>query len=214
MSWNNRIVGHEEVDPTTLNMNKLNWRVHTDEQRRALSAVLDSVGFVRSILVSKRTNNILDGHLRVTLAIAEGEETVPVELVDVNEAEEAEILATLDPLSAMAGTDQALLHELMLQFEVDSYDLQAMLDANLNGYVPVDEETLKAPKTQSSLPEMELRPYEHYDYVLVLATSTTEWMALCEKLGLERTKMTRPNGKTKIGLGRAIHAKRLLDLLP
>lgn len=211
--WNNRICGHDEVDPSTLNMHDLNWRVHTDEQRRALAAAIDDVGFVRSVLVSKRTGTILDGHLRVTLAIADNVRAIPVEYVDVDEAEEAEILATLDPLSAMAGADPSKLADLATKFDLDSHDLKGLIDGILGDFDPLDDDEGKPDKTEPNLPEMELKPYEHYDYVLVLCTRTTEWLALCEKLGIEKEKCTRVNGASKVGIGRAVSAAKLLELL-
>lgn len=215
MSWENRICGHADVAPETLKMHEDNWRVHNDTQRRVLEAMLDRVGFVKSITVSKRTNTILDGHLRVSLAIANNAATVPVEYVDVEPEEEAAILATVDPVGDLAGSDPAKLAALREAFASENYDVEAMLDEICGDFQPLDEDELKpkGPKTAEGLPEMELKPYEHYDYVLVLATSTTEWNVLAEKLGLEKVKVSREKGGAKVGLGRAIHAKKLLELL-
>ena len=56
---------------------------------------------------------------------------------------------------------------------------------------------------------MLLKPHEHYDYVLVLAKNTHEWMRLVEVLDLPY--VTRRMGK--VGVGRAILASKLLWLL-
>ena len=213
--WENRICGHADVPPESLTMHGQNWRVHNEKQRRVLQAMLDKVGFVKSITVSKRTNVILDGHLRVSLAIANNAATVPVEYVDVTPAEEAEILATVDPVGDLAGTDHAKLAELRDLFETPNYDVDAMIDG-LVGEMgeALDEDEFK-PKSKAAdgLPEMELKPYEHYDYLVVLATSTTEWNALAEKFGLQKVKVSREKGAPKVGVGRAIRASRLLEML-
>jgi len=47
-TWKNRIIGHDEVDPTTLKANPKNWRLHPTLQRKAMAQVLDSVGVGRS----------------------------------------------------------------------------------------------------------------------------------------------------------------------
>ena len=73
-----------------------------------MAGVLAEVGWVQDIIVNKRTGFVVDGHARVALAISAGER-VPVVYVDLSENEEALILATLDPLSAMAVTDEDLL---------------------------------------------------------------------------------------------------------
>jgi len=195
-------------------MHEDNWRVHNETQRRVLEAMLDKVGFVKSITVSKRTNTILDGHLRVSLAIANGEATIPVEYVDVTPEEEAAILATVDPIGDLAGADPAKLAELRGLFDTPSYDVDAMISELVGEMDELDEDEFK-PKSKAAdgLPEMELKPYEHYDFLVVLATSTTEWNALAEKFGLQRVKVTREKGAPKVGVGRAIRASKLLEML-
>lgn len=100
--WASRIVGHGEVSPTALAPHPLNWRMHPRDQRDQMSRVLDEVGWVQDVIVNKRTGNMLDGHMRVQLAKDRGESTVPVVYVDLSEQEEAQVLITFDPLSAMA----------------------------------------------------------------------------------------------------------------
>ena len=95
-------------DPEQLLANPKNWRIHPKAQQDALAGVLAEVGWVQDIIVNKRTGFVVDGHARVALAISAGER-VPVVYVDLSENEEALILATLDPLSAMAVTDEDLL---------------------------------------------------------------------------------------------------------
>jgi hypothetical protein len=123
--WQNRIVGEGEEDARQLLANPGNWRIHSGQQQKALGAVLDEVGWVQRVIVNKRTGRVVDGHLRVALAISKGER-VPVVYIDVSEAEERLILATIDPLSAMAGTDEDLLAALrgaMLPEHVDIAEL-------------------------------------------------------------------------------------------
>jgi hypothetical protein len=97
-AWANRIVDHAEVDPHTLTANPKNWRKHSDIQRRAISGSLTEVGWVRAILVNRTTGNVVDGHARISEAIRQGEPLVPVDYVDLTEAQEELALATLDPL--------------------------------------------------------------------------------------------------------------------
>jgi hypothetical protein len=103
-AWRNRIVGQGTEAPEQLLANPRNWRVHGKTQQAALNGVLDEVGWVQQILVNQRTGHVVDGHLRVTLALRRNEPTVPVIYVDLTEQEEALVLATLDPIGALAGT--------------------------------------------------------------------------------------------------------------
>jgi len=101
-AWRSRIVGYANVDPHELAANPRNWRTHPDQQRAALHGVLDEVGWVAEVLVNQRSGYVVDGHLRVASALEHGEASVPVRYVDLDETEERLVLATLDPLSALA----------------------------------------------------------------------------------------------------------------
>lgn len=103
--WKSRIVGTAEVPPDELIANPKNFRRHPSRQRRVLGAVLDDVGFVTDVIVNRRTGRILDGHLRVELAIKAKQPTVPVKYVDLSEKEESLVLATFDPVGELAYLD-------------------------------------------------------------------------------------------------------------
>jgi len=117
--WQSRIVGHEDRDPADLKGNPLNWRSHPQAQTTALSGVLDEVGVVQGVIFNQRTGHLIDGHLRVELAVERGQAAVPVTIVDLSEDEERLVLATLDPLGAMANTDADRLQSLLSQVKVD-----------------------------------------------------------------------------------------------
>ncbi len=126
-AWSNRIVGHGEADPRTLVPHPDNWRTHTRAQRRALGAVLDRVGWVATVIVSRQTDRILNGHLRVEQAKANGEERIPVTYVDVDEAEEGFILATFDPLGSMASADADAFRTVAAQLSGEDAAVQELL---------------------------------------------------------------------------------------
>lgn len=127
MNWRNRIVGHGEESPESLLANPRNWRIHPQAQQDYLGGVLDEVGWIDEVLVNKQTGFVVDGHLRVAMAISKGEVTVPVKYIDVTEEEEELILVSLDPLAAMAATDAEKLEELMLEIETDNEAVEKML---------------------------------------------------------------------------------------
>ncbi len=127
--WRSRIVGHAEVPPSDLTANPRNWREHPKAQRDALAGVLDSVGWVGEIVVNKRTGLVVDGHLRLTLAVERAEPSVPIKYIDVSEDEEALILATLDPIAAMAETDAGALERLIEELGEQDGMVADLLDA-------------------------------------------------------------------------------------
>jgi len=68
---------------------------------------------------------LVDGHLRAeTTPDAE----VPVLIVDLDDKEADKVLATFDPLGAMAEPDEAVLAELLKGIETDREALAAMLE--------------------------------------------------------------------------------------
>lgn len=124
--WRSRITGHGLVDPAELVANPANWRTHPKHQRAALKGVLAEVGWVQSVIVNVTTGRLVDGHLRVEEAAFAGEK-VPVVYVDLTEAEERIVLASLDPLAALAGTDDGKLAELLRAVTVSDGDLALLL---------------------------------------------------------------------------------------
>ncbi len=125
--WQNRIVGHEDVDPKALVPNPANWRTHPKAQRNAMGGALDELGWVQSVIVNKRSGRIVDGHLRVDLAIAENAPTVPVVWVDLSDEEERLALAVIDPIGAMAGKSEDLFRALVTDIHVENDALESIL---------------------------------------------------------------------------------------
>lgn len=128
-NWKNRIVGHGEEAPDQLLANPKNWRTHPKEQQAALGGLLKEVGVVQSVIVNKRTGYVVDGHARIGLAMKEGQKSIPVVYVDLSDEEEALVLATLDPIGALAGRDAAQLEALLQEVSTEDADLQQLLDA-------------------------------------------------------------------------------------
>jgi len=127
-TYKNRIIGSGEESLDDILFNPRNWRIHPLSQQDALKGVLEEVGWVQQVIINKRTGNLVDGHLRCQLAAREGNKTIPVLYVDIDEAEELLVLSTLDPIAAMAVTDKAKLEELLADIESENENVQKMLN--------------------------------------------------------------------------------------
>ncbi len=125
--WQNRIVGYADVDPKTLAPNPQNYRRHPKRQGDAVTGSLNELGWIQDVLVNKTTGRMIDGHLRVELALQHGAQSVPVKYVELSEAEERLALATLDPLTYMAETDAAALGALLEGVNTGDAALQEMI---------------------------------------------------------------------------------------
>lgn len=122
-------MGHAEVDPKTLVPNPKNWRLHPKGQQEAVEGALDDIGWVQEVTINKNTGLVVDGHLRLDLALRRGEKTVPVKIVDLTPEEEAAVLATLDPTSAMAKTDKDKLRAILEITKSGNDKMQQLLES-------------------------------------------------------------------------------------
>ena len=111
--YENKIVGTGTEHPEQLLANPSNWRIHPKGQQDALESLLDDVGWVQNIIVNQRTGHVVDGHMRAAVAISKNETEVPVVYVDLTDEEERKVLASLDPIGAMAVTDKDVLSDLI-----------------------------------------------------------------------------------------------------
>ena len=129
MNIRNRVKSLRMVPASDLRPNPKNWRTHPKAQQDALRGVLAEVGLADACLARELPDGslmLIDGHLRAETL---GDEEVPVLVLDVNEAEADKILATLDPLAAMANSDAEKLDELLRKVDTGSEALQQMIAA-------------------------------------------------------------------------------------
>lgn len=132
--WRNRIVDYGVKRADQFQAHPANWRQHPKHQRAALAASLNGVGWVGVVLENVRTGHLLDGHERLWQALERGDETpVPFIQVDVDEDEEMLVLATLDPIGAMAQTDAEMLESILADLRTSELvQDDAALDALLH----------------------------------------------------------------------------------
>ena len=106
MQIRDRIKELRRVPAGSLRPNPRNWRTHPDNQRDALRGILAEVGYAGALLARELPDGsleLIDGHLR---AETTPDALVPVLVLDVDEREAAKLLATFDPLSALAETNR------------------------------------------------------------------------------------------------------------
>lgn len=127
-AFRNRIVGHAVLAPKDIRANARNWRTHPPAQRQAMRAALKQIGFIQQVVINRRSQTLIDGHLRVELALEDGQKEVPVTYVDLSPSEERAALATFDPLGAMATTDKKNLESLLNSIENEGKDMRSLLE--------------------------------------------------------------------------------------
>jgi len=122
-----RVVELRRVKASELKQNPLNWRRHPQAQSAALEGMLEDVGFADAVIARETPEGLelVDGHLRQEIM---GDDLIPVLVVDIDEDEARRMLATLDPLSAMAETDGVILQTLLDAITVENDAVSAMLE--------------------------------------------------------------------------------------
>src|SRR5712691_6915436 len=156
-----------------------------------------------------RIYQVLDGHMR--LEIAQGATDVPVLVLDVTEDEAALILATHDPIGDLALPDAESSDALARAVWTDNEAINTVL----RDLLMPDSTPEGADRGRASDVRLELapQPYEHYDYIVLLARNTFDFHRLCALLQIERQEFTVPGGAKKMGLGRCVDAAKVIDLL-
>lgn len=128
MQIRDRIKELRRVAAHQLRPHPRNWRKHPQPQQDAMRGVLAEIGYADALLVRELSDGslqLVDGHLRAEVA---PDAIVPVLVLDVSEDEALKLLATLDPLAAMADTDAALLAALVADVETENRAVRALLD--------------------------------------------------------------------------------------
>lgn len=127
MPIRDRIIELRRVRAGELLANSKNWRQHPAAQRAAMRGVLDEIGYASALVARQVADGrleLIDGHLR---AETTPDEVVPVLVLDVSEQEADKLLATLDPLAAMAETDGDALARLLDRVQTNDQGVAALL---------------------------------------------------------------------------------------
>ncbi len=205
----------EWIESGSLAENPANWRRHSPEQLQSLRDLLadPEVGWAGACLYNERTGRLIDGHARKS--VSDPAVPVPVLVGDWSEAAEKKILATLDPLAAMAQGDAEAYAALVAGIQAESLWVRDLLHHTRVGLDSAASEADEADAEDPAavLPQMECQPFEHYDYVMLLFRNEQDFQQACEKLGIEKVAITYPGGRQKIGLGRCVDGARALRCL-
>lgn len=116
----------EWIAAGTLDDNPHNWRRHPPGQLAGLREALDDpgIGWAGALLYNERTGRLIDGHARKKLSSPD--DVVPVLIGSWSEDAEKKILATLDPLCALARADDAALQALLTDVDFETETLKKL----------------------------------------------------------------------------------------
>lgn len=177
---------------------------HNERAIRAVAESIKEIGFKNPIIINN-DNVIIAGHTRLQASKMLGLEEVPVIRADDLTEEQQNAFRLVDnKTNEIADWDETLL-------KLEILNLDGEFDFTLFGFDEdraVEEEEKK--KDQAKLiKEMELKTFEHYDYLVFVFDNQMDWMHACERFQIDRVDGGYGTNK-KVGVGRVLKGARLL----
>lgn len=202
------------VDPASLKPNPVNPNRHSAHQIQLLASIIQEQGWRNPVTVSKRSGLIVRGHGRLEAALLIGCETLPVDEQDyASEAEELADLLADNRLSELAELDEDDLRRVIKSIAEADPDF----DIELTGFMEDEIRKLmdEAGDPQDELetiPRMECQAFETHDYLVFMFHDLRDWMQVLQLMGVHEVDYSITRRTKKIGIGRVLHGKRLIDL--
>jgi hypothetical protein len=214
----NRIIEYKRVRAGDLVTNERNFREHPLNQKEALDGVLAVIGQADSLIAyySKRNDGkltLIDGHLRKDF---DPDQEWNVQITDLTDEEADLLISMLDPIAGMATMDAEKFLALSEEIVTDDWRVREALhklskeaEATLREQEAENEED--GEETGDGPADMEILPFEHYDYIMIFFKNQLDWLAAQEYLGLE--KRHDPRRTNRIGLSHVIDGGKFVNFL-
>lgn len=202
------------IDPNKLKPNPVNPNRHSAHQIQLLASIIQEQGWRNPVTVSKRSGLIVRGHGRLEAALLIGCATIPVDEQDyASEAEELADLLADNRLSELAELDEDDLRKVLKSIS----EVDPNFDIELTGFMEDEIRKLmndaENPEDEiEMIPRMECQAFEHHDYLVFMFHDLRDWMQVLQLMGVGEVDYSINRRTHKIGLGRVIHGKRLLEL--
>lgn len=189
-----------------------------DPEYHEIFESLGRFGLVDPLVLNVHNNRLIGGHKRRHVMLENEIEQAWFRLVSI-EDEDEEMALNL-ALNHIRGREDVNRLEDVLdaieQRRPDAYDLMGFHRVrrdlpNLPGSKapPTVNSGKEAPASEGPK-EMELMPYEHYDYVVMIFRDQRDFMAAIDHFGLEKQTPPKYVGKKAIGLGRVVDGAKYL----
>lgn len=96
--------------------------------------------------------------------------------------------------------------------DLELLELGPDFDMSMFGFPAIEVETEEKKKSISSVESMEIKAFEHHDYIVFVFDNQMDWLNIVNKFNLKRVNAGYGTTK-KVGVGRVVNGKRLLELL-
>ena len=185
---------------------KKNAKKHDETQIKNVMQSIEEFGVVQPIVVD-RNNTIIIGHCRYEAMKRLGYDELQedwVKVVDLSE-EEAEKLRLLDNKLNESEWSLDLLLDSIQNIDFSDY----MLDWDIKDF---EEKEKEKEKREKVFEEMQLKSFEHYDYIVFVFDNQMDWLNMVNEFGLKKVNAGYGTVK-KIGLGRVVKGEKLIEKL-
>ena len=185
---------------------KKNAKKHDETQIKNVMQSIKEFGVVQPIVVD-RNNTIIIGHCRYEAMKRLGYNELQedwVKVVDLSE-EEAEKLRLLDNKLNESEWSLDLLLDSIQNIDFSDY----MLDWDIKDF---EEKEKEKEKREKVFEEMQLKSFEHYDYIVFVFDNQIDWLNMVNEFGLKKVNAGYGTVK-KIGLGRVVKGEKLIERL-
>lgn len=185
---------------------KKNAKKHDEAQIKNVMQSIKEFGVVQPIVVD-RNNTIIIGHCRYEAMKRLGYDELQddwVKVVDLSE-EQAEKLRLLDNKLNESEWSLDLLLDSIQNIDFSDY----MLDWDIKDF---EEKEKEKEKKEKVFEEMQLKSFEHYDYIVFVFDNQIDWLNMVNEFGLKKVNAGYGTVK-KIGLGRVVKGEKLIERL-
>ena len=174
------------------------------KNKGAVQGVADSIkefGFKNPIVIDK-DGVIVAGHTRYEAAKQLGYKSVPCIIADDLTDEQIKAFRLVDNKTAEKAEWDLPKLDLELM-EIQGIDMEKWFDE-------LGEDEEKKKEKESMLESMELKAFEHYDYLVIVFDNQMDWLNVVNMFGLH--KVNAGYGATKkVGVGRVVTGKRFFE---
>ncbi len=181
---------------------KNNPRVISHEAIEKVANSIKEFGFKVPVVIDKN-DTIINGHTRIKACKMIGLETVPCVVADDLTPEQIKAFRLADnKVAEYSEWDLAKLDlELMNLDEMDMY---------LFGFDSEEESDPAKAEHKRMLESMELKAFEHYDYLVFVFDNQMDWLNAVNEFGIKKVNASYGKMK-KVGVGRVLRGKELLE---
>lgn len=212
-----RMVSHELINPAPYNPKiELTPR---DQEWQEIEQSLDRWGTIDPLVWNETTGTLVGGHTRLRIRSHQGFKSSPCSIVHIEDL--AEEMALNRALDGMRGRpDPVKLTAVLEAIEARRPDLYDSLGLNRAAKeIPVSSKTIGGGKSTTAdehlvgPPAMDLMPYEHYDYVMLVFSDQRDFAAAVDHFGLKQVSAPEYVGQKAIGLGRVVDGGKYLEMM-